>query len=128
MIAALRRVLVPELRRRGFVGSFPHFRRVRPTRIDLLTVQFSRWGGEFVVEIAHAPPTGVTMHWGEVVPPTKVTAHDVMPRRRLGTSPGQDDYWFKFAEAREPATFDQVAAQLLPFLESQAESYWRKDP
>lgn len=43
MIAALKAVFVPVLRERGFKGSFPHFRRIRPDRIDLLTVQFDKW-------------------------------------------------------------------------------------
>ena len=126
MIAALRRVLVPELRRRGFRCSMPHFRRLQPTRIDLLTVQFSRWGGEFVVEIATAPPGGVTMHWGEFVPPAKLDAHHIVPdlRLRLGTSPTRADHWFKFDVARGAADFDAVAAQVVPYLDSQAEPYW----
>src|SRR5512147_842551 len=125
MTAALRRVLVPELRRRGFRGSMPHFRRLQATRIDLLTVQFSRWGGEFVVEIATAPPGGVTMYWGEFVPPAKLDAHHIVPRLRLGSSPTQADHWFKFDSARGPADFDVVAAQVVPFLDSQAEPYWQ---
>jgi uncharacterized protein DUF4304 len=52
MIDALRRVIVPTLRNMGFTGSFPHFRRIRETRIDLLTFQFNRSGGSFVVEVA----------------------------------------------------------------------------
>lgn len=126
MIAALRRVLAPELRRRAFRGSVPHFRRLLAARIDLLTVQFSRWGGEFVVEIAKAPPGGVTMHWGELVPPAKLDAHHIDPDRRLrlGTSPTRSDHWFKFDSARTAADFDVVAAQVIPFLDSQAEPYW----
>jgi hypothetical protein len=44
MIAALQAHVVPELRRRGFKGSFPHFRRAAAQRIDLLTFQFDKWG------------------------------------------------------------------------------------
>ena len=126
MIAALRRVLVPGLRRRGFRGSMPHFRRLQPTRIDLLTVQFSRWGGEFVVEIAKAPPSGVTMYWGEFVPPAKLDANHIGAdlRLRLGTSPTRADHWFKFDSAQTPADFDVVAAQVVSYLDSQAEPYW----
>ncbi|WP_081920733.1 DUF4304 domain-containing protein [Paraburkholderia terrae] len=34
----------PTLRRLGFDGSLPHFRRQRGDRVDLLTVQFDRHG------------------------------------------------------------------------------------
>ncbi|MEX2174453.1 MAG: DUF4304 domain-containing protein [Pirellulaceae bacterium] len=40
----------------GFRGSFPHFRRVGGRRIDLLTFQFSMFGGQFVVEVGKFRP------------------------------------------------------------------------
>jgi Domain of unknown function (DUF4304) len=64
MIAALREVVVPVLRNMGFSGSFPHFRRIRESQIDLLTFQFDRHGGSFVVEVATCAPEGFTTHWG----------------------------------------------------------------
>jgi hypothetical protein len=98
MNAGLKRVLVPCLRARGFTGSLPHFRRRRPTRIDLLTVQFFSGGGSFVVEVASCAPTGHRLSWKHVEP-TKATAHQVhRPRPRLG---GPDfpagDHWCHFA-------------------------------
>ncbi len=45
MIEELKRVAVPVLRSLGFKRSFPHFRRVTDTQIDLLTFQFSMGGG-----------------------------------------------------------------------------------
>jgi len=55
LIAALKEIVLPTLRNMGFRGSFPHFRRERDEQLDLLTFQFSRWGGSFVVEIAYCP-------------------------------------------------------------------------
>src|SRR5262245_34082606 len=72
MIAALRDVVVPVLRDMGFSGSFPHFRRIRESQIDLLTFQFNRYGGSFVVEAACCASEGFTTHWGEHIPPQKV--------------------------------------------------------
>lgn len=51
MNEALKEIVVPILREKGFKGSFPHFRRVSGKYLDLLTFQFSQWGGQFVVEI-----------------------------------------------------------------------------
>ena len=45
MDRVLKATVIPELRARGFQGSFPHFRRLRPDRIDLLAFQFYRSGG-----------------------------------------------------------------------------------
>ena len=125
MLAALKRVVVPELRARGFRGSPPHFRRERDEGLDLLAIQFSRWGGEFVVELARAPATGVQLHSGELIPPAKLRTHHVMSRLRLGAASTGSDHWFKFDGAGTPSEFDQVARRIVPLLETQGETYWR---
>lgn len=56
MIAALQELVIPVLRQGGFVGRFPHFRRVRSECMDLLTFQFDKWGGGFVVEVGTLQP------------------------------------------------------------------------
>jgi Domain of unknown function (DUF4304) len=123
VLAALREHLVPRLRQRGFRGSLPHLRRTRATQIDLLTVQFNRTGGSFIIEIAKCDPTGTTMHWGEHIPPHKVTAHDLHPKRRhrLGSpAPGEDGRWFHFDNGE---SLQSVAKSTLGHLE-EAEIWW----
>lgn len=125
MIAALKAVFVPVLRERGFKGSFPHFRRIRPDRIDLLTVQFDKWGGGFVIEIAKCGSEGITMPWGPQIPPNKVRAWDVYPpyRRRLGApSPGEDGVWLRYDDGTPVET---VARRVLTYL-PEAEAYWNR--
>lgn len=53
MIKSLSEIVVPKLRQFNFKGSFPHFRRQTAERINLLTFQFDRSGGGFVIEIAN---------------------------------------------------------------------------
>ena len=123
MIAALRARLVPELRQRGFKGSLPHFRRARSGAIDLLTVQFDRHGGGFIVEIAKCEPEGVTTYWGAKIPPNKVTAHDLHPneRHRLGAlGPNQDGRWFRFDDG---VSTEAVSSELIRML-AEADSWW----
>ena len=72
MIAALKEHVVSALKSRGFKGSFPHFWRITESGIHLLTFQFDKWGGGFVVEVASCSPEGVTMHWGKQISPAKV--------------------------------------------------------
>jgi hypothetical protein len=129
MISALKEHVLPALKARGFKGSFPHFRRATATGIHLLTFQFDKWGGGFVVEIASCPTDGVTMHWGEQIPPAKVTAHHVSRRLRLGASSDQSDHWFRydkrgFLSFGDP--YERAAREVLRYLDSQAESYWRE--
>jgi hypothetical protein len=112
MEAALKRIVVPELRRAGFTGSFPHFRRVRQA-VDLLTFQFDRHGGGFVIEVATGEPGGFTTHWGKHIPANKLTAWDLHPdqRKRLKqASGGGTDSWFRY-DASHPA--ESVATDAL---------------
>jgi hypothetical protein len=123
MIVALKAVFVPVLRERGFKGSFPHFRRIKPHQIDLLTVQFDKWGGGFVIEIAKCGPEGITMPWGLQIPPNKVSAWDLYPpnRFRLGApSAGQDGVWFRYGDGTSVET---IAKRVLTYL-PEAETYW----
>lgn len=111
MDAALRSEVIPLLRGVGFTGSYPHLRRTLPDRIDLVTFQFDRHGGGFVVEMGSCPVGGITLHWGKYVPPSKVTAWDLHPslRRRLkpeGVS--ASDYWFRF----ESGDYAEVATRV----------------
>ena len=126
MIDALRKILVPVLRQRGFTGSFPHLRRIARDRIDLVSVQFDKWGGGFVVEVAKSAADGFTTHWGEKIAPGKVKAHDLHPneRLRLGAKGSEDDHWFRYDTG---GTVEAVAQDVVSCLE-QAETWWaRKD-
>jgi hypothetical protein len=125
MIATLKRIVVPKLRQAGFSGSFPHFRRNRDSVIDLLTFQFSRWGGSFVVEVASCPSAGVTMRWGEVVSPNKVNAHHINYRLRLGANPPKiADHWFDFESATYGDRIYEMAAESVVAHLPQANRYW----
>ena len=59
MMSAFKTRFVPALRKRGFVGSLPHFRRLLPDRVDYLMVQFYSAGGSFVVEVGRTGPRGL---------------------------------------------------------------------
>jgi hypothetical protein len=126
MIATLKEKVIPVLKVRGFKGSFPHFRRITEAGVHLLTFQFDKWGGGFVVEIASCPAAGVTMPWGKHIPPEKVTAQNVNSRFRLGASDKGSDHWFRYDRANlsfgDP--YQQAASEVLSYLEAQAESYW----
>jgi len=99
MVRELQASVVPWIRRAGFTGGFPHFRRIGEKCIDLLTFQFDRNGGGFLVEIARCPPDGVVTHWGEPIAPNKVKAWDLNPTRRrrvVVRETGREEDWFRF--------------------------------
>ncbi|MFJ5771643.1 DUF4304 domain-containing protein [Psychrobacillus sp. NPDC093180] len=114
---ALKKILVPVLRKLEFKGSFPHFRRLNENNIDLITFQFNRWGGSFIVELATCSTDGVTMYFGEQVPPNKVTAHCINKRFRLGAQSEEvDGIWFDFENAKTEEDFEKVAFRVLALL------------
>ena len=119
MSQALKDVVVPVLRDRGFTGSFPHFRRRRQEHIDLFTFQFDRNGGGFIIEIARCQPEGFTTHWGKQIAPQKVTAWDLPPKQRARIQPSAGsgtDSWFRFDGAAADI-FTRTAKSVVPFVE-----------
>ncbi|HKN21922.1 MAG TPA: DUF4304 domain-containing protein [Terracidiphilus sp.] len=117
MEAQLKSAVVPILRGQGFRGSFPHFRPESEDRIDLLTLQFDRNGGGFVIEAACAPPEGITTYWGKVIEPQKITAWDIHPdkRRRIKAKEGSGtDSWFRY----DQGDFDTCVKKVLGALPS----------
>jgi hypothetical protein len=118
----LKCTVVPVLRESGFKGSFPHFRRPTSNGIDLLTFQFDRYGGGFVIEIARCPKEGITTHWGKEIPANKVTAWDVDPNERKRIQPnigGGTDSWFRYDSDGCKQAAQQVLAKL-----REAKSWW----
>ncbi|MDX8529773.1 DUF4304 domain-containing protein [Mesorhizobium sp. VK25A] len=99
MVGELRATVVPWLRRAGFTGNFPHFRRIEEKAIDLLTFQFDRHGGGFLVEITRCPPGGVVTPEGKAIAPNDVKAWDLNPSRRrrvVVRQTGRMEDWFRF--------------------------------
>ena len=100
MIENLNNVVVPTLRQLGFKGSFPHFRRQTTERINLLTFQFDKCGGGFVIEIANCKSSGFTTSWGKEIKLNKLTAHDLNKRKRIQanmtTDSSSTDDWFRY--------------------------------
>jgi len=120
MINALQEIVVPRLRRQGFIGSFLHFRRLRPDRIDALTFQFDRHGGGFIIEIGQCPPNGFTTYWGKFIPPKKVRAWDldVAQRSRIQPQVGSGtDSWFRYDDGYTEDAFRQIAETVLPHID-----------
>lgn len=100
MNLALKESVVPKLREKGFKGSLPHFRRILETEIHLLTFQFDRYGGGFVIELAKTENKPFETPWGKKIETSKLTAHDFYKRIRIhpqGTlrSSTTDD-WFRY--------------------------------
>jgi hypothetical protein len=107
MMSAFKTRFVPALRERGFVGSFPHFRRRRPSRVDYLMVQFYSAGGSFVVEVGRTGPNGFTEGpWKDLSVDKINVGHIFHDRRRLEPRDAHGGWrggdWFEFG----PRSYD----------------------
>ena len=114
MLHALKRILAPSLKTDGFSGSFPHYRRRGADFYDLLTFQFDKYGGGFVVEIARCLPSGIESPLGHIAA-EKARASDRHPnyRKRIQPRPGGGvDAWFRY-DRDEPADVARAALHAL---------------
>ena len=118
--------VIPEIRKKGFKGSLPHFRRLRDNQTDLLTFQFSQWGGGFVIAAAKGPSEPFDAPSGKRIEPKKMTAHHFGDRIRLGPKEeGECDYWFKYdGDGRKPMM--ELASLAIDHINDEAESFWNK--
>lgn len=125
MVRTLKQIVVPNLRQRGFRGTFPHFRRLGQDKIDLLFFQFDLHGGGFVIEISKCPPEGFTTFFDELIPPNRVKSYHMHERLRLQPGPdGSTSSWFRYdIPRRSNDIFEKIARQVLPFLDI-AEKWW----
>ena len=131
MIKNLNEIVVPALRQLNFKGSFPHFRRLTADRINLLTFQFDRHGGGFVIEIANCKPNGFMTSWGKEIKPNKLTSHDLDIRKRIQTNMTTDssstDGWFRYNKKHFTGPeniYKKVCKDVLSKLDI-ADDYWK---
>jgi hypothetical protein len=136
MISALKTRFVSALRKRGFVGSFPHFRRLLPDRIDYLMVQFYTAGGSFVVEVGRTGPEGFTDGPWKDLPVDKINVshifHDrrpLVPRDAHGGWRGGDRFEFGPRSYDPPRPvksqefYDAIADQALAIFDAAGEPW-----
>lgn len=100
MINNLNKIVIPALRQLNFKGSFPHFRRMTQERINLLTFQFDKHGGGFVIEIANTKNEPFKMSTQEIEP-NRLTCHMVSNRMRIQpimheNGDSSTDDWFRY--------------------------------
>jgi len=122
MRKALRQQLLPELKRLGFLGKTSTFQRKSNESLDLLYIQYSKYGGEFILEFARRERGVLHTRWGEVIPEEKIeVAHiDVLLRARLeqrGPTSGEILRGFQFSGFGEDfAKYQELAGEVVALL------------
>ena len=129
----LANIVIPVIRNKGFKGSFPHFRRLKSDRINLITFQFAQSGGSFVIELVNCPPTEFETSWGKKIPPNKLTPAYFLNRKRIksNTEPNSNlsNDWFRYDQnvLSGEDTYRNICDNVLSKLKI-AEDYWENGP
>ncbi len=127
MYNAIKTIVIPSLRKKGFKGSLPYFRRHTNGYIDLLTFQNSSYGGRFCIEIGKYTSKGVLNPGGKIIPPEKVKTSNLSPfdkRPRLSPTM-KGDYWFIYEKsALFSDVYQKLAKEVLSLIGKQAEEWW----
>jgi len=110
-----------------FKGSFPHFRKTEKGKTNLLTFQFDRNGGGFIIELANWNKSEFNTHWGKIIPLNKLTALDLDKRQRiypnsLNEQSGTNS-WFRYEKSNEfHDALSQKVIERIPVMEQ----YWNE--
>lgn len=130
MIKSLNEIFIPELRNRNFKGSFPHFRKTENGKTNLLTFQFDRNGGGFIIELANWNESEFKNHWEKIISLNKLTAHDLNERKRIYpnslTEKSGTDSWFRYEKSKSDKTYESLARKVvdrIPIMEQ----YWNEN-
>jgi hypothetical protein len=133
MTAALKETFVPMLRQKGFVGSFPHFRRQLDNRIDFLNVQFAREGGRFCLNIGQTGPKGLQDPAWPGLAIAETTVGHLRHRSRVHRGFFLKQ-WFDFGprsydppkSAKAPSYYEAIAAEAVRAFEKDGEKWFGK--
>lgn len=97
MRAQLKKYVFSNLMEKGFVGKYPHFRKVCDHSIELITFQTNKWGGSFLVEVSAVFPNVQDKNYRERegLNEEDLTVWDTNSRYRLK---GMYDGWFYYRD------------------------------
>jgi hypothetical protein len=130
MKRALKSVITPIMRRAGFTGTAPLFRRLNPKRHDLFIFDFCRGDDGFSIQVGQRAPDDVSDIKGEKLSPKQMTEYyalapldkmtpehcrldqRIQPRR--GMNPGD---FFEYGDANTPEDYRRIALAVVPFVE-----------
>ena len=130
MTAAIKSLVVPDLRARGFAGSFPSFHRVTQGCLELVHFQFSRYGGGVFVNIGSSRVNQDAAQVHQAVAREKLAAWNAQHQERLRPTGWFADQCFRYDRKRDQGLggmlFVNIATHIVELLDSQAEPWWKR--
>jgi len=122
MRGSFKSILIPALARRGFRGNRSTFRRFGPDYLDLLTIQYWKYGGSFVLEFGRTVRGDFQTSGGPIIPEEKMDVAYLVPTARARLEerdPLPDDsfHGFKFdGFGSDPNPYDALAKRVTALL------------
>ena len=128
MDIALKEITIPFLKEQGFKGSYPHLRREKDSKLNLLTFQFSISTPKFVVEISNCPVDGFITSWGEYLKPAQCRVSYMRDSLRIGSLRHKKDYWYDFEKDSFFTNVYKTRAKEVVENWQEAEQWWAANP
>lgn len=139
LVDSLNKIVTPELRKNGFIGEFPEFRRNEKGRLSFIDFQFNKSGGSLCVNIGKSDDIVLSLLPNldyRQFPFEKLTTSCLRSssRRRLKQKPKLFRFylwklsydWFVYKRLSTKMEFDLLAVEIKDLL-PEAESYFKSD-
>jgi hypothetical protein len=112
MIKHLKTKVVPELKKMGFKGTFPHFKMIRGEMGVTSTIQFNRYGGSFILEFGRDKLSELN-EFVQAAPMERLKTGWMRNRYRLGSpAKGEDGTWFNYENFTDDKQYDLLAEEV----------------
>ena len=119
---------MPVLRGLGFSGSYPHFRRVQESHVDLLMFSFGKYGGAVACEISYVDFAKTNLIDPKLAQNRPLVVTQTCERFRLGSMPeyGKLDHWFIYdpTSPKRQTTPIEIAERLKELVRTQGMQWW----
>lgn len=98
MLKALNKTVIKDLKSQGFIGKYPHFKKVKENCIELVDFQTNKYGGSFTVEVSAVFPESKVTNLGDLSVAVDVDKVDVSCTNERYRLKGMFDGWFYYSD------------------------------
>lgn len=98
MLKALNKTVIKDLKSQGFIGKYPHFKKVKENCIELVDFQTNKYGGSFTVEVSAVFPESKVTNLGDLSVAVDVDKVDVSCTNERYRLEGMFDGWFYYSD------------------------------
>ena len=112
IIANLNKIVIPKLIDTGFTGVFPYFRRKQGNILSVVSFQFNKYGGSFVVEFACTNNTDRDLpEFAKNIPFENLDGACFSPTNRIRLKPVNQlfSHWFSYKDFSKESQFEKLA-------------------